>query len=191
MQGATGGRGSSREYRQVRRRNDRILERQTSGYPIFRRLTPPSLPQKIARQWSRAILYSTTPYKALCFYSVVAGDLLAVVVAAKVAGDIYHDGQADPDPVKAVERGDDPGPVKSRTNGVAMPSLSPLSSFKVRRMRTGTCSFVKMGSPRATSVVARMAPRSRSNPAFSPGGSNRAPCGSCCQSRWLSHSLTG
>jgi hypothetical protein len=176
MQGATGGRGSSREYRQVRRRNDQILERQTSGYPIFRRLTPPSLPQKIARQWSRAILYSTTPYKALCFYSVVAGDLLAVVVAAKVAGDIYHDGQADPDPVKAVERGDDPG---------------PLSSFKVRRMRTGTCSFVKMGSPRATSVVARMAPRSRSNPAFSPGGSNRAPCGSCCQSRWLSHSLTG
>jgi len=69
------------------------------------------------------------------------------VIAAQVAGDICHDSQADPDPVKTVEWEDDLGPVKSRTNGMAMPSLSPLSSFKVRWIRTGMCSFVKMGNP--------------------------------------------
>ncbi len=43
-------------------------------------------------------------------------------------------------------------------NGVASPSLSPLSTFSARRMRTGTAGSVKTARPSAASVGARIVP---------------------------------
>jgi hypothetical protein len=46
--------------------------------------------------------------------------------------------------------------MKRVTNGVAMPSLRPLSTFSARRIRTGTALLVTTASPSAASVGARM-----------------------------------
>jgi hypothetical protein len=43
------------------------------------------------------------------------------------------------------------------TNGVATPSLRPLSTLSARRIRVGTDVFVTTASPRAVSVGARIA----------------------------------
>ena len=42
------------------------------------------------------------------------------------------------------------------TNGVAIPSLRPLSTFSARRILAGTAGFVTTASPRAASVGARI-----------------------------------
>ncbi len=55
------------------------------------------------------------------------------------------------------------------TSGVAIPSFSPLSMFSARRIRTGTRRSVKIGSPNAASVGARMAPIKSAKPSPSPG----------------------
>ena len=49
---------------------------------------------------------------------------------------------------------------KSSTNGVAMPSFSPLSTLSSRRTPEGTRVSCKMAAPRAASVGATMAPMS-------------------------------
>ena len=47
--------------------------------------------------------------------------------------------------------------MNSVTNGVAIPSLRPLSTFNARRIRAGTALLVTTAMPSATSVGARMA----------------------------------
>ena len=42
------------------------------------------------------------------------------------------------------------------TNGVTMPSFRPLSTFSARRILTGTARFVKIASPSAASVGAKI-----------------------------------
>jgi hypothetical protein len=46
--------------------------------------------------------------------------------------------------------------MKRVTNGVAIPSLSPLSTFSARRIRTGTDLLVTTAKPSAASVGARI-----------------------------------
>ena len=47
--------------------------------------------------------------------------------------------------------------MKKLTNGVAMPSFSPLSTFRMRRIRAGTCSSSTTWAPSAASVGATAA----------------------------------
>ena len=47
--------------------------------------------------------------------------------------------------------------MKKLTNGVAMPSFSPLSTFRIRRIRAGTCSSSTTWAPSAASVGATAA----------------------------------
>ncbi len=62
----------------------------------------------------------------------------------------------------------------SVTNGVAIPSLSPLSTFSARRIRTGTFGSLKIGRPNAASVGARMAAMSAAKARPSPRSTIRA-----------------
>ena len=64
--------------------------------------------------------------------------------------------------------------MKSTTNGVAMPSLSPLSTLRMRRIRIGTAGLVTTGSPRAASVGARIAPMSSAVASGSSGKTSHA-----------------
>ena len=50
------------------------------------------------------------------------------------------------------------------TNGVAIPSFSPLSTLSARRMRTGTALLVTTAIPSAVSVGAKMAATSAAGP---------------------------
>ena len=60
----------------------------------------------------------------------------------------------------------------SATNGVAMPSFKPLSTLSARRILTGTAGFVKIASPSAASVGARIEPMSAA--AAHPAAGNRS-----------------
>src|SRR5580693_887269 len=56
----------------------------------------------------------------------------------------------------------------TKTTGVAIPSLSPLSMLSSRRIRAGTAGFTITPAPRAASVGARAAPTSRASQTFMP-----------------------
>ena len=60
------------------------------------------------------------------------------------------------------------------TNGVTMPSFRPLSTLSARRILTGTARFVKIASPSAESVGARIEAMSAAA-AHPAAGNNTAP----------------
>ena len=61
------------------------------------------------------------------------------------------------------------------TIGVAMPSLSPLSTFSARRTFAGTCGFDMTGAPSAASVGASAAPTSSAAHGSKPSTTIAAP----------------